>query len=110
MKAIFSKLSIDDSPRNSPEGSGTTFNDFGLAGEMSSTPRMAVQDIFARIHPAEANSGFSGIRPDDTGLGLDGMSQPFVDGQGTNIWVEPTDPSSAINWSTQTGFYQPPRQ
>ena len=112
MKAMFSKLTVDDSPRDSPEGSGSAFNDSGLfsGSEMSGTPRITEQEIFTRVHPGNPNRGFSSMRSNDMVLGLDAMGQQFVDEQGAALWLEPTDPNSAISWSTQTGFYQPPRQ
>ena len=112
MKAMFSKLNMDDSPRDSPEGSGITGNEFGQGSGsgMSGTPIMIEQEVFPQFHPANANMGYTGMRPNDMGLELDAMSEQYAGGLEAGPWLDPADSSSVISWSTQTGFYQPPRQ
>ena len=116
MKALFSKLNMDDSPRDSPEGSGSVGNDFALAdgSGFSGASSMTEQEIFARIDtqidPANAKFGFGDMIPNDMGPGLDPMGEHFADGPGAGLWLDPTDPGLATTWSPQTGFYHPPRQ
>jgi len=118
MKALFSKLNMDDSPRDSPEDSGNAGNDFGLGsgGGMPGASSMTEQEMFARsdarIDPGNTNTGFGGMVPLDMGLCLDPMpmGEQFSDGHGAGLWLDPTDPRAAIDWSTPTGFYHPPRQ